>query len=87
MRPPGAARRSRVEAAHGAGDADGAAGDGSGGDADDRSDRIVVVNMGSAPASVAVRGTVLVSSDGTGEGVPFTGTLAPDQAVLIVPSR
>jgi len=85
--PPAAAGDTVGADALRSGDADEAAGDGSGGDADDPSDRIVVVNMGSAPASVAVRGTVLVSSDGTGEGAPFTGTLAPDQAVLIVPTR
>jgi alpha-glucosidase len=54
------------------------------GDAGD--DRIVAVNMGSDPASLDVTGSVLVSSDGAGEGAPFTGTLAPDHAVLIAPT-
>ena len=49
-------------------------------------DRVVVVNMGPEPATADVAGTVLVASDGTGEGEPFTGTLAPDHAVLLRPS-
>jgi alpha-glucosidase len=49
-------------------------------------DRIVAVNMGAEPATLDVSGTVLVASDGTGEGAPFAGTLAPDTAVLIAPS-
>ncbi len=51
-----------------------------------RDDRVVVVNMGPEPATADVAGTVLVASDGTGEGEPFTGTLAPDHAVLLRPS-
>ena len=30
-----------------------------------------------------VEGTIEVASDGRGEGQPFTGTLLPDQAVLL----
>ena len=66
---------------------DGEGGDASTADGDvPRDDRVVAINMGSAPATLDVRGTVLVSSDGTGEGAPFSGTLAPDQAVLIAPT-
>jgi alpha-glucosidase len=49
-------------------------------------DRVVVVNMGPEPAAVDLAGTVLVASDGTGEGEPFGGTLAPDHAVLFDPA-
>jgi alpha-glucosidase len=49
-------------------------------------DRVVVLNMGPAPAAVDLAGTVLVASDGTGEGAPFAGTLAPDHAVLLDPA-
>ena len=45
--------------------------------------RTVVVNMGAEPTRVPWRGTVEVCSDGTGEGEPFSGTLAPDTAVLL----
>ncbi len=55
------------------------------GDTGDTGDRIVAVNMGATPASLEVRGTVLLSSDGTGDGAPFSGRLAPDQAVLLAP--
>ena len=73
--------------AGGADRADGVPGDGGAqaGDAQ-QDDRIVAVNMGAAPATLTVRGTVLVASDGTGEGAPFSGTLAPDQAVLLAPT-
>ncbi|MEJ7585614.1 MAG: hypothetical protein WKF43_16375 [Acidimicrobiales bacterium] len=30
-------------------------------------------------------GVVEVASDGTGEGQPFSGTLGPDQAVILRP--
>jgi alpha-glucosidase len=56
------------------------------GGSDDAVDRIVAVNMSAEPASLAVAGTVVVSSDGSGEGQPFSGTLPPDTAVLIVPT-
>jgi alpha-glucosidase len=49
-------------------------------------DRVVVLNMGPDPAAVDLAGTVLVASDGTGEGAPFAGTLAPDHAVLLDPA-
>jgi len=32
-----------------------------------------------------VGGTVEVSTDGAGEGAPFTGTLTPDQALILRP--
>jgi alpha-glucosidase len=47
--------------------------------------RIVAVNMGPSPAALELAGTVLVASDGAGEGSPFPGTLGPDRAVLIEP--
>jgi alpha-glucosidase len=49
-------------------------------------DRLVAVNMGSSPAAVDLAGTVLVASDGAGEGTPFPGSLGPDRAVLIEPA-
>ncbi|HEX6418971.1 MAG TPA: DUF3459 domain-containing protein, partial [Acidimicrobiales bacterium] len=49
-------------------------------------DRIVAVNMGTDPAPLGVSGTVLVSSDGAGEGALFSGTLGSDTAVLVDPS-
>jgi alpha-glucosidase len=49
-------------------------------------ERVVAVNMGTEPAVLDVRGTVLVSSTGEGEGSEFTGTLDPDTAVLVEPS-
>lgn len=52
---------------------------------DDAGERIVVVNMGGEPAEVPVTGTVVVASDGVGEGEPFAGTLAGDTAVLLAP--
>ena len=41
--------------------------------------------MGAEPPAVDLAGTVLVASDGTGEGEPFAGTLAADHAVLLDP--
>ena len=49
-------------------------------------DRVVAVNMGPEPAMVDLTGTVVVASDGAGEGEPFTGALGPDSAVLLHPS-
>ncbi|HEX6569655.1 MAG TPA: DUF3459 domain-containing protein, partial [Acidimicrobiales bacterium] len=49
-------------------------------------DRVVAVNMGAEPAALDLGGTVLVASDGAGEGRPFTGTLGPDRAVLVDPT-
>jgi alpha-glucosidase len=49
----------------------------------DGDERVVAVNMSAEPATVPWSGTVEVSSDGTGEGVAFTGTLPPDTAVLL----
>jgi alpha-glucosidase len=48
-------------------------------------DRVVAVNMSGEPAGLDVAGTVLVASDGAGEGAPFAGTLGPDSAVLVDP--
>jgi hypothetical protein len=39
--------------------------------------------MGLAPVAVEVTGIVEVASDGIGEGSRFSGTLAPDTAVVI----
>jgi hypothetical protein len=49
-------------------------------------ERVVAVNMGAEPAQLDVAGTVLVSSDGAGEGGAFDGTLGPDTGVLIAPA-
>jgi alpha-glucosidase len=51
----------------------------------DEEAQIVAVNMGPEGARLEVTGTVVVASDGAGEGQPFTGRLGPDQAVLIRP--
>jgi alpha-glucosidase len=51
---------------------------------DDAGAVVVAVNMGE-DALVGVEGTVLVASDGVGEGEPFGGVLGGDRAVLIVP--
>jgi alpha-glucosidase len=48
-------------------------------------DRVIAVNMGGEPADVDLAGTVLVASDGRGEGEPFAGRLAADHAVLLAP--
>jgi alpha-glucosidase len=46
--------------------------------------RVVAVNFTGEPVTVAgVEGTVEVASDRVGEGEPFSGTLAPDQAVWL----
>jgi hypothetical protein len=34
---------------------------------------------------VPYRGVVEVASDGSGEGAPFDGVLAPDTAVILMP--
>ncbi len=50
--------------------------------------RIVLVNMSDAAVTIAgLRGLVELASDGIGEGAAFAGTLSPDQAVVIDPSR
>jgi alpha-glucosidase len=49
---------------------------------DDDGARVVAVNMG-ADASLDIEGTVVVASDGRGEGEPFAGTLGADRAVLV----
>jgi alpha-glucosidase len=54
--------------------------------AGDGDDRVVVVNMGAEAARVDLSGTVLVASDGEGEGEPFTGKVGPDSAVLLRPA-
>jgi alpha-glucosidase len=46
----------------------------------------VLVNFTDQPVGVeglVGLGDVTVASDGAGEGAPFTGTLAPDQAVIL----
>jgi alpha-glucosidase len=45
--------------------------------------RIVLINFSSEPRAVAVEGVVEVSSGGRGEGEPFAGTLAADEAVIL----
>jgi alpha-glucosidase len=50
-------------------------------DGEDR--RVVLINFTGEPQPVDASGTVEVSSIGTGEGDPFTGTLAPDEAVVL----
>jgi alpha-glucosidase len=52
---------------------------------DDAGVRVVAVNMGE-DAPLDVEGTVLVASDGVGEGELFGGVLGADRAVLIEPS-
>ena len=47
--------------------------------------RVVYVNYTDAPVAVDGRGTVAVSSIGRGEGAPFDGVLAPDEAIVLVP--
>ncbi|MGH9246264.1 MAG: alpha-amylase family glycosyl hydrolase [Acidimicrobiales bacterium] len=51
--------------------------------------RFVLVNFGSEPVPMSggasAGATVEVASDGIGEGEPFTGTLRPDQAVILEP--
>jgi alpha-glucosidase len=48
-------------------------------------DRIVALNMGADPVDVPLAGTVIVASDGRGDGEAFAGPLAPDTAVLLAP--
>lgn len=48
-------------------------------------ERTTVLNQSDRPIVVPVTATVDVASDGRGEGAPFTGTLAPDTAVLLRP--
>jgi alpha-glucosidase len=48
-------------------------------------ERIVVMNLSDEALLFPCRGTVEVSSDGHGEGEPFTGSVAPDTALLLVP--
>jgi alpha-glucosidase len=45
--------------------------------------RTILVNMGHAVATVDLAGVVEVSSDGSGEGSPFSGQLPPDTAVIL----
>jgi alpha-glucosidase len=45
--------------------------------------RRVLVNFTDAPIAIAASGRVVLASDGAGEGVAFTGTLAPAQAVVL----
>ena len=48
--------------------------------------RTVLINFTSDARSVAGRGVVEVSSTGDGEGQRFTGTLGPDEAVILSPT-
>ncbi|MGV3759045.1 MAG: DUF3459 domain-containing protein, partial [Actinomycetota bacterium] len=48
-------------------------------------ERTTVLNQSEKPIEVPVTGTVEVASDGQGEGAAFSGTLAPDTAVLLRP--
>ena len=45
--------------------------------------RTVLVSYSTERVFVDVAGTVEVATDGVGEGAPFTGTLAPEQAVVL----
>ncbi|HZP42746.1 MAG TPA: alpha-amylase family glycosyl hydrolase [Candidatus Binatia bacterium] len=45
--------------------------------------RTVLVNFTDRAVACAAAGTVEVASDGEGEGRPYAGTLAPDQAVVL----
>jgi alpha-glucosidase len=47
--------------------------------------RITVVNQSEETVAVDLAGTVVVASDGSGEGAPFAGRLGPDTAVLLQP--
>jgi alpha-glucosidase len=47
--------------------------------------RLVAVNFGGAPVEVDLDGTVVVASDGRGEGKRYCGVLAADQAVVLSP--
>jgi alpha-glucosidase len=49
--------------------------------------RVVLVNYTDAEHVVAVSGEVEVSSIGRDEGTPFTGTLVPDEAVILGPDQ
>lgn len=49
--------------------------------------RVVLVNFTSTERPAAATGAVVVSSDGHAEGLPFVGSLAPDQAVVVDPTR
>ena len=51
---------------------------------DDAGERVVAVNMGE-DTRLPVEGTVLVASDGRGEGERFDGALGADRAVLVEP--
>jgi alpha-glucosidase len=51
----------------------------------DGDERTVVLNMSDAAVEIALGGTVEVSSDGSSESQPFSGTLSPDTAVLLHP--
>lgn len=52
-------------------------------------ERVVLIHFDEGTAEIGaaagVGGTVEVASDGVGEGAPFSGTLGPDQAVLLRP--
>jgi alpha-glucosidase len=50
---------------------------------DGEDSRVVLVNYTSESQSVSAYGIVEVSSLGLDEGSPFTGTLAPDEAVIL----
>jgi alpha-glucosidase len=48
---------------------------------DDR--RLVVVNFGPDEVAWNPGGIIEIASNGVGEGEPFTGHLAPDQALIL----
>jgi len=48
-------------------------------------ERTVAMNMGDEAFDLPLGGTILVASDGAGEGSAFDGHLAPDRAVLLSP--
>ena len=49
----------------------------------DEDARTVLINFTGEPQSIDAQGIVDVSSLGTGEGEPFSGLLAPDEAVIL----
>jgi hypothetical protein len=44
---------------------------------------VLAVNMSESDAALGLAGTVVVASDGRGEGEPFPGMLLRDRAVLL----
>jgi alpha-glucosidase len=54
----------------------------------DADERLVAIHFGRGAARIPLGGehVVEVSSDGTGEGAPFDGTLSGDRAVVLRPT-